>query len=173
MPSWKVKRVGGISMQWVTTLIENDNWEKIVGRCHAHGGTEFSIDSCIPSKYTNQGKISRSSFHQKSLPYQPNHFSFNYQLGILWVWTMGYKDDTLFAGYLMTLLGIWTYTLAFPCVSQGFLFKALKGHVEVLGPWCWLFLVWPFSQKWHRFLLAMGELGKPLIILPFVSCPLC
>ena len=46
-----------------------------MGRCHAHGGTEFSIGSCIPSKYMNQRKPSGSSFHQKSLPYQPNYFS--------------------------------------------------------------------------------------------------
>ena len=29
-----------------------------------------------------------------------------------------------------------------------------------------------FLHKWHRFLLAMGELGKPLTILPFAACPL-
>ena len=29
-----------------------------------------------------------------------------------------------------------------------------------------------FSQKWHRFLLAIGELGKPLTILSLTTCPL-
>jgi len=48
---------------------------KIVGICHAHGGTKFSIGSCIPSKYIKQGKPSGSSFHQKSLIYELNHFS--------------------------------------------------------------------------------------------------
>ena len=49
--------------------------------CHAHGGTEFSIGSCIPSKYMNQGKPSGSSSHQKSLPYRPNHSSLTIHLG--------------------------------------------------------------------------------------------
>ena len=61
----------GYSMYY-DSFVENDNWEEIVGRCHAHGGTEFSIGSCIPSKYMNQRKPSGSSFHQKSLPYRPN-----------------------------------------------------------------------------------------------------
>ena len=50
-------------------------------KCHAHGGTEFFIGSCISSKYMNQGKLSRSSFHQKSLPYRPNHFSLTIHSG--------------------------------------------------------------------------------------------
>ena len=50
-------------------------------KCHAHGGTEFFIGSCISSKYMNQGKLSGSSFHQKSLPYQPNHFSLTIHSG--------------------------------------------------------------------------------------------
>ena len=45
------------------------------------GGTEFSIGSCIPSKYINQGKPSGPSFHQKSLPYRPNHFSLTIHSG--------------------------------------------------------------------------------------------
>ena len=28
-----------------------------------------------------------------------------------------------------------------------------------------------FSQKYDGFLLTMGRLGKPLTILPFISCP--
>ena len=50
-------------------------------RCHAHGGTEFFIGSCISSKYMNQGKPSRSSFHQKSLPYRSKHFSLTIHSG--------------------------------------------------------------------------------------------
>ena len=71
----KSKEWVGCLMKWVTTLIENDNWNEIVGRCHAHGGIEFSIGSCIPSKHINQWELSGSSFLQKSLPYRPNHFS--------------------------------------------------------------------------------------------------
>ena len=60
-----------------------------------------------------------------------------YPLGIPRAWTMGYKENTYFAGFLMAfLLEIWTYILVFPCVSQGPLLKALKGHIKVLGPWC-------------------------------------
>ena len=39
------------------------------------------------------------------------------------------------------LLEIWTYTLTFPYVNQGPLLKASKGHIKILGPWCWLFLL--------------------------------
>ena len=44
------------------------------GKVSCTWGIEFSIGSCIPSKYMNQGKLSGSSFHQKSLPYRLNHF---------------------------------------------------------------------------------------------------
>ena len=77
----KSKEWVGCSMQWMTALIESDNWEEIVWRYHAHGGTKFSIGSCIPNKYMNQGKPSGSSFHQKSFPYRPNHFSLTTNLG--------------------------------------------------------------------------------------------
>ena len=50
-------------------------------RCHAHGGIEFFIGSCISSNYINQGKPSGFSFHQKSLPYRSKHFSLTIHLG--------------------------------------------------------------------------------------------
>ena len=45
------------------------------------GELSFFIGSCIPSKYMNQWKPSRSFFHQKSLPYRPNHSSLTIHLG--------------------------------------------------------------------------------------------
>ena len=45
------------------------------------GELSFFIGSCIPSKYMNQWKPSRSSVHQKSLPYRPNHSSLTIHLG--------------------------------------------------------------------------------------------
>ena len=39
------------------------------------GELSFSTGLSIPSKYMNQGKPLESSFHQKSLPYRPNHYS--------------------------------------------------------------------------------------------------
>ena len=108
-----------------------------MGRCHAHGGTEFSIGSCIPSKYMNQGKPLGSSFHQKSLPYQPNNFSLTIYSGSHGLGPWVTKIIPVFAGFLMVFLfEIWTHTLAFPYVSQGPLLKASKGHIKVLGPWC-------------------------------------
>ena len=77
----KSKEWVGCSIYWMTALVENDNWEEIMERCHAHGGTEFFIGSCISSKYMNQGKPSGSSFHQKSLPYRSKHFSLTIHLG--------------------------------------------------------------------------------------------
>ena len=62
-----------------------------------------------------------------------------YPLGISRAWTIVYKENTYFAGFLMAFffwLGIWTYILVFPCVSQGSLLKVSKGHIKVLGPWC-------------------------------------
>ena len=96
----KSKKWVGCSMYLMTTLVENDNWEEIVGRCHAHKGTEFFIGSCIPSKYMSQGKPLGSSFHQKSLSYWLNYFPY-YPLGIPRAWIMGYKENTCFAGFWM------------------------------------------------------------------------
>ena len=129
MPSWK----------WVTTLIENDNFEEIVGRCHAHGGTEFSISSCIPSKYINQGKTLESSFHQKSLPYRPNHFSLTTNSRSHGLGPRVTKMIHGFPRFLMAFFGNMNIHLGFPMCqprssSQGFLPKALKEHIRVLGP---------------------------------------
>ena len=101
------------------------------------GGTKFSIGSCISSKYMNQGKPSRSSFHQKSLPYRPNHFSLTIHSGSHGLGQWVTKIILGFAGFLMAfLLEIWTYISVFLCVSQGHLLKTSKGHIKVLGPWC-------------------------------------
>ena len=63
-----------------------------------------------------------------------------YPLGISRACTIVYKENTYFAGFLMAFfffwLGIWTYILVFPCVSQGPLLKVSKWHIKVLGPWC-------------------------------------
>ena len=71
------------------------------------------------------------------------------------------------------MLGIWTYTLAFPWVSQGPLLKALKGHIKVLGSWCWLFLVWPFSKNGINSSLQWVSLESlwPSSPLLHVLCP--
>ena len=68
------------------------------------GELSFSIGSCIPSKYMNQGKPSGSSFHQKSLPYRPNHFSLTIHSGShrLGLWVT--KIILGFAGFLMAFL---------------------------------------------------------------------
>ena len=133
----KSKKWVDSSMYWMTSLVENDNWEEIVGRCHAHGGTKFSIGLCIPGKYMNQGKLSGSSFHQKSLPYRPNHFSltiYSRSHGLRpWVTKIIYD----FARFLMSFFaGNMNIHHGFPYVSQGLFLKASKGHIKVLGPWC-------------------------------------
>ena len=133
----KSKKWVDSSMYWMTSLVENDNWEEIVGRCHAHGGTKFSIGLCIPGKSTNQGKLSGSSFHQKSLPYRPNHFSltiYSRSHGLRpWVTKIIYD----FARFLMSFFaGNMNIHHGFPYVSQGLFLKASKGHIKVLGPWC-------------------------------------
>ena len=101
------------------------------------GELSFSIGSCILSKYMNQGKPSRSSFHQKSLFYRLNHFSLIIHLGSYGSGPWVTKIILGFAGFLMAfLLEIWTYISVFLCVSQGHLLKTSKGHIKVLGPWC-------------------------------------
>ena len=95
----KSKEWVGCSRYLMIALVENDNWEEIVGRCHAHGGTEFSIGSCIPSKYTNQGKPSGSSFHQKSFPYWPKYFSLTIHSGSYGLGPLVTKIIPDFAGF--------------------------------------------------------------------------
>ena len=155
MPSWKL----------VKTLIKNDNWEEIVGRCHEHGGTEFSIGSCIPSKYIDQGKNSGSSFHQKLLFYQPNHFSFTTNSG-----SHGFKPWVTkmipdFAGFLMTFAGNLNIHLAFPMCqpkssSQGFkrthwgrraLMLTLQGFFLFSFLRLWAFMVLLNFTSWAFF----------------------
>ena len=137
----KPKEWVGCSMQWMTTLIESDNWEEIVGSCHAYGGTKFSIGLCIPRIYEPRETFGillspeiTPLLTKPLLPYYP--------LGIPWAWTMGYKDNTwfcwIFNGFL---LEIWTYILAFPYVIQGLFLKASRGHIKILGHWCWFFLL--------------------------------
>ena len=159
--------------KWVTALIENDNFKEIVGRCHAHGGTKFFIGSCIPSKYINQGKTSGSSFHQKSLPYGPNHFSLTTNSGSHRLGPWVTKMTPGFAGFLMAFAGNLNIHLGFPMYqprssSQGFK-RTHQGPMALMLTLLGL----AFSQKWHRFFFAIGELGKPLTILPFAACPLC
>ena len=88
-----------------------------MGRCHTYGGIEFFIGSCIPSKYMNQGKPSGSSFHQKSLPYRPNHSSLtihsgSHELG-LWVT----KIIPGFARFFNSFC--WKYEHISCCISSG------------------------------------------------------
>ena len=129
----KSKEWVGYSMNWMTTLVENDNWEEVVGRCHAHGRTKFSIGSCIPRKYMNQWKLSGSSFHYKSFPYWPNNFSLTIHSGFH---GLGPWVTKIIPGFCWIFNGFLHITWFFPCVSQGPLFKASKGYIKVLGPWC-------------------------------------
>ena len=64
----KSKEWVGYSTYLMIALVKNNNWEEIVGRYHAHRGTEFSISSCIPSKYMNQGKLSDPPFTRNHSP---------------------------------------------------------------------------------------------------------
>ena len=68
------------------------------------GELSFSISSCIPSKYMNQGKLSRSSFHQKSLSYRPNHFSLTIHLGFHGLGPWVTKIISGFVEFLMAFL---------------------------------------------------------------------
>ena len=113
----------GKSKQWVgysvycDSFVENDNWEEIVGRCHAHRGTEFSIGLCIPSKYMNQGKLSGSSFHQKSFPYRPNHSSLTIHLGSHGLGPWVTKIIPGFTGFFNGFF--WKYEHTSFCISSG------------------------------------------------------
>ena len=122
----KSKEWVGFSIQWMTFLVENDNWEEIVERCHAHGETEFYIDSYIPRKYMNQGKPSGSSFHQKSFPYQPNHFSLTIHSGShrLGPWVI--KIIPSFAGFLIAFCWKSKHTSWFYHVLAKVLFSRLQ-----------------------------------------------
>ena len=54
------------------------------------------------------------------------------------------------------LLEIWTYILAFPCVSQGPLLKASKGPIKILGLWCWFFLLHIHWPDWDPCCMSSG-----------------
>ena len=150
-------------------MFDSFNWKwQLRGNCREVSciwRTKFSIGSCIPSKYMNQGKPSGSSFHQMSLPYRPNDFSLTIHSGShgLGPWVTKIIPD--FAGFFNRfLLEIWTYTLAFPYVSQGPLLKASKGHIKILGPWCWFFLLhvlWPNRDPLLFSLLLLSFLYFP------------
>ena len=119
-----------------------------MGRCHAHGGTEFFIGSCIPSKYMNQGKPLGSSFHQKSLPYQPNNFSLTIYSGShgLGPWVTKIIPGSV--GFLMVFF-FWAENLnihlGFPICqprssSQGFK-RTHQGHRALM--FILLHILWP------------------------------
>ena len=143
-------------------MFDSFNWKwQLRGNCEEVSctwGTEFSIGSCIPSKYMNQRKPSGSSFHQKSFPYWPNHFSLTIHLeshGLgLWVTKIIPDLARFFNGFL---LEIWTYTLTFPYVSQGPLLKASKGHIKIRGPWCWFFLLHILWLDWDPSSYCMSS----------------
>ena len=95
-----------------------------------------------------------------------------YQLGIPWAWTIRYKDDTLFAGYLIIFSGNLNIHLDFPMCQLRSSIQGFKRTHQGLRALILTLLGLAFSQKWHRFFLAIGELRKPLTILPFAACPM-
>ena len=77
-----------------------------------------------------------------------------------------------FAGFLMAFAGNLNIHLGFPMYqprssSQGFK-RTHQGPMALMLTLLGL----AFSQKWHRFFFAIGELRKPLTILPFAACPM-
>ena len=178
----KSKEWVGCSRYLMIALVENDNWEEIVGRCHAHGGTEFSIGSCIPIKYTNQGKPSGSSFHQKSFPYWPKYFSLTIHSGSYGLGPLVTKIIPDFAGFFndfcwkyehtsyyisSNLTGIFllaAYTLAHRDPSSGlteilFFFFLCYYYYLFLFSSFWDFgPSWSFLTSWigHSFVKAHG-----------------
>ena len=85
---------------------------------------------------------------------------------------MGYKDDTWFARYLMTFARNLNICLGFPMCQPRSSSQCFKRTHQGPRALMLTFLGLAFFQRWHSFLLAMGELGKPLTILPFTACPL-
>ena len=134
-------------MYLMIVLVENDNWEEIVGRCHAHEGTKFSIGSCIPSKYMNQGKSLGSSFHQKSLSYQPNHFSLTIHSGSH---GLGPWVTKIIPGFARFYNGFcWKYEHTSCCISSGVARGPCcmsSGHAE--NPCC-------MSSNWDPLLFSL------------------
>ena len=111
-------------------------WKLWGGVMHM-GGTEFSIGSCIPSKYINQGKPSGSSFHQKLLPYRPNHFSLTIHSGFHGLGPWVSKIIPNFAGFFNDFFaGNLNIHLGFPIFQPMSSSQGFKGHIKVLGPWC-------------------------------------
>ena len=81
-----------------------------------------------------------------------------------------YEPKETFKILLSTEINLLPTKPLFPCVSQGPLLKTLKGHIKVLGHWCWLFLVWKFPRngidstlKWVS--LESLWLSSPLLLV--------
>ena len=132
----------------------------------------LAFGSCTPSKYINQGKTSRSSFSPKITLLSTKSLLPYYQCKIPWAWTMGYKDNTWFVGYLMAFAGDQNIHLGFSMCQSRSYSQSFKRTHQGLRALMLTLLGLKFFQKWHRILLTMGELGKPLTIIPFAACPL-
>ena len=111
-------------MYWMIALVENDNWEEIVGRCHAYGGN-WVFHWFMHSKQIYEPRETLGillSPEITSLPTKP--FPPYYSLGIPRAWTMGYKDNTwFFVRFLMAFVGNMNIHLAaYPFVWLGSFF---------------------------------------------------
>ena len=124
-------------MQCLTALIESDNWEEIVGRCHAHEELSFPLVHAFQANIWTKRNLWNPPFTKNHSSTDQTTSSASHKLGP-WVTKIIPDLAWFFNGFL---LEIWTYTLTFPYVNQGPLLKASKGHIKILGSWCWLFLL--------------------------------
>ena len=157
IPFWKVKTMGGLlsvlwQLCWKWQLRGNFRevsctWGKWVFHWFMHS-----------KKIYEPRETFRILLLPKITPLLTKPLLPYYPFGIPRAWTMGYKENTYFAGFLMAfLLEIWTYILVFPYVRQGPLLKASKGHIKVLGPWCSSCCIF---SNWDPCCMFSGLTGK-------------
>ena len=120
----------------------------------------FPLIHAFQTNTSTKGKLQDPPFTRSHSPINQTTFPLIPTWDPMGLDTMGYKDDTLFARYLMTFVGNLNRHLVFPMCqprssSQGFKRTDRGPRALMLTS-----LGLAFSQKWHRFFFAIDELGS-------------
>ena len=163
----------GTSKQWVgcpmylmIALVENDNWEEIVGRCHTHGGNWVFL-WFMHSKQIYEPRETFGILLSPKITLLPTKlFLPYYPLRILRAWTMGYKDNTWFCWIFNGLyVGLNIHRALMLILLTTYPLTWLRSLLHVLWsyPRSLLHVLWPRSSSFFfiisLFFLLFGTLG--------------
>ena len=147
----------------MTALVESDNWEEIVGRCHAHGGTEF-FHWFMHSKQIYEPRETVGIFLSPEITLLPTKPLLPYYpLEIPWVT----KIISGFAGFLMAFCWKTKHTPWLSHMSAKVLFSRFRKDTSrawlSLGPLLLLLLLLFFSFSYFLGLWAF------MVLLNFMN----